>query len=123
MDIHAAIEAYEDAVRDQLEMQRIYDEQRRLLLAAVQPDLDALEVEMRPYLQGYADQVEQTRAEAVKLVLAQGETASGRTVQFVYNKGKTTWDGQMLQGMEALLPQLEKAKRVGQPGVSVRQKD
>ncbi len=123
MDTHLAIQEYEDALRDQDEIQRIYAEQRAAILAPVQADLDALTVEMSPYLQGYADQVEQAKAEATRLVLAEGQTVNGAAVQFVYNKGKTTWDGQLLQGMQALLPELEKARKTGQPSVVIRKKD
>lgn len=122
MDIHAAIKNYEDALRDQLEMRNIYAAQRAVILSKVQGELNELETEMAPYLQGYADQVQKYEEEARRLVLELGHTVDGETSQFVYSKGKTTWDGQKLQGMAALIPQLAEAKRIGEPSVSIRSK-
>jgi hypothetical protein len=122
MDIHEVIAKYEEALRDRDEMERIYNEQRASILSAVQPDLDALEIEMRPYLNAYAEQTTQLEVEARRLVLDLHETVDGSQVQLVYVKGKTTWDGQKLQGMASLIPQLKEAMKVGDPSVSIRSK-
>jgi hypothetical protein len=38
----------------------------------------------------------------------------------VWNKGRESWDGKKLSGMMALIPQLEQARKIGEPTVSIR---
>lgn len=53
-------------------------------------------------------------------VLKVGKTIKGSKLQAVWSKGRTTWDGKKLAGMEALIPGLAAAKTVGDPSVSIR---
>lgn len=122
MDVYEAIKNYENALRDQLEIREIYGQQREAILSKVKDELDALETEMLPYLQGYANEVSKYDGEARRLVLELGKTVDGDKSQFVYSRGRVTWDGQTLQGMEAIIPEIGKAKRVGDPTVSIRAK-
>lgn len=80
-------------------------------------DVDA---EFAPKHQAIAEKIETLEAEAKNAVLAEGATAKGGALQAVYAKGRVTWDGKKLDGMMSLIPQLEDARKVGEPSVSIR---
>lgn len=52
-------------------------------------------------------------------VLAAGETVESKYVMAVWNKGRVSWNSKKLDGMMALIPQLEQARKVGEPTVSL----
>jgi hypothetical protein len=49
-----------------------------------------------------------------------GKTVKGKYFMAVYVKGRVTWNTDMLDGMIALVPQLEKARKEGEPSVTLR---
>lgn len=51
---------------------------------------------------------------------AKGETVKGKYFMAVYVKGRTSWNNDMLDGMISLVPQLEKARKVGEPSITLR---
>lgn len=51
---------------------------------------------------------------------ARGETVKGKFFMAVYVKGRTSWNNDMLDGMISLVPQLEKARKVGEPSITLR---
>lgn len=121
-DAMALVEVYENTRRDADQVRKLYEERRELVLAYVKDELDALAAEMEPYLNISELSAREAEEAARKAVMSIGETVDGATVQFIYVKGKTTWDGQMLQGMAKIIPELESAKKTGEPGVSIRRK-
>lgn len=87
----------------------------------IKPELDALHDELEPQLTVAQFDVQQAQ-EAVRLaVLEYGKSVKGDALHAVYTKGKTTWDGAKLDGMAAIIPQLNEAKKIGQPSVSIRE--
>jgi hypothetical protein len=54
------------------------------------------------------------------VVLLDGSSVKGKFIHAVYNKGRVSWDGKLLDGMAKLIPQLEAARKVGEPTVSLR---
>lgn len=66
-------------------------------------------------------QVSALRELITNRVLTLGETVKGTWRMAVWSKGKTTWDGKLLEGMSALIPELNKARKVGEPSVSFRE--
>lgn len=63
---------------------------------------------------------EQLEAEVTAEVLTAGETVKSPEVMAVWCKGRVSWDGKKLDGMMALIPQLDEARKVGEPTVSFR---
>ena len=51
---------------------------------------------------------------------AKGETIKGKYFMAVYVKGRTSWNNEMLDGMISLVPQLEKARKIGEPSITLR---
>lgn len=50
----------------------------------------------------------------------EGKTCKGKVFQAVYVKGRVTWNTDMLDGMVIAFPALEKARKVGEPSVTLR---
>lgn len=76
----------------------------------------------------WADTTESMTAEISELeadikadVLSCGETVKGARLMAVWNKGRVSWDGKKLDGMRALIPQLDTARKVGEPTVTIRE--
>lgn len=88
--------------------------------AEVAQALADVDAEYMPKHQAIAEKIEALEAEVKTAVLAEGETIKGGALQAVYAKGRVTWDGKKLDGMMSLIPQLEDARKVGEPSVSIR---
>ena len=76
----------------------------------------------------WADTTESMTAEIAELeadikadVLSCGETVKGARLMAVWNKGRVSWDGKKLDGMRALIPQLDTARKVSDPTVTIRE--
>lgn len=75
----------------------------------------------------WADTTESMTAESTELeaeikadVLAGKETVKGNKLMAVWKKGRVTWDGDKLDGMMVLIPQLKAACKVGEPTVAIQ---
>ena len=53
-------------------------------------------------------------------VLTMKETIKSKNVMAVWVKGRTSWDGKLLEGMAKLEPKLLAARKEGEPTVSIR---
>lgn len=88
--------------------------------AEVAQALADVDAEFMPKHQAVAEKIEALEAQIKTAVLAEGESVKGGVLQAVYAKGRVTWDGKKLDGMMSLIPQLEDARKVGEPSVSIR---
>jgi deoxyribodipyrimidine photolyase len=91
------------------------------IMAPVQKAIDEVNAAYTPKLAELETACAAIRAEVEAEVLAQQATYKGTHWQVVYNKPAITWDGKKLEGMMLMIPQLEGARKVGQPKVSWRQ--
>lgn len=94
--------------------QNVYNARSRELLI----ELDA---EFQPLLTDLQTRFTALRSEIEEAILAHGKSVKGGKLQAVYSKGRTTWDGKLLEGLALAFPQLENARKVGQPSVSIRE--
>ena len=53
-------------------------------------------------------------------VLKEGATVRGSNLMAVWSKPRVSWDGKLLEGMMAVIPQLKSARSEGLPSVSIR---
>lgn len=97
-----------------------YEEKRRAVLSAVQPDLDALDVEYGPLFASADERATELTATVKAAVLATGETVKGVALQAVYARGRETWDSKALGGYAAAHPEIMRFQKVGEPSVSIR---
>ncbi len=66
------------------------------------------------------DEIKTLQDEIKTEVLKLGETVKTDEIQAIWNKGKTTWDGKLLEGYAVAHPEILKAQKVGQPTVSFK---
>jgi hypothetical protein len=53
-------------------------------------------------------------------VIQAGASVKGTHCHAIYTKGRVSWDSKMLEGMAILIPQINDAKKTGEPSVSIR---
>jgi len=53
-------------------------------------------------------------------VIQAGASVKGAHLHAIYTKGRVSWDSKMLEGMAILIPQINDAKKTGEPSVSIR---
>ena len=88
--------------------------------ADVQKILDDIELEFEDKLNVVAALIADLEAEAKQAVLEAGETIKGGALQAVFMKGRVSWDTKKLDGLMIILPELNQARRVGDPSVAIR---
>lgn len=69
---------------------------------------------------GLVDEIATIETEIKEAVLTKGETVRTDRIQAIYNKGKTTWDGGLLEGYAVAHPEILAAKKTGKPTVSFK---
>lgn len=89
--------------------------------------LYAQQVKANPELQQIQAGIDQVKAKSETLrdeikaaVLRQGQTVKGQRLQAVWNRGRTSWDIQRLEGYLVAHPELAELKSTGEPTVSIR---
>lgn len=90
-------------------------------LTPVKALLDAINAKWDNILADLTEQVAELEAEIKTDVLATGETVKGDKLMAVWNKGRVSWDGKLLDGMAKIIPQLSEARKVGEPTVAIRE--
>ena len=93
----------------------VYEAKRAAIMAAIQPELDALKDEFEPLMESGRNALAGLEADAKRHVVTTGETAKidGLSVTFV--KGRTTWDSKALDGYAAAHPEIERFRKEGEP--------
>jgi hypothetical protein len=66
------------------------------------------------------DNIAKLKARIVEEVKAAAKSIKGSVFHAVYVKGRVTWNTDMLDGMIVAFPALEKARKVGEPSVTIR---
>lgn len=106
------------------EVERAEVEYRARRAALIPPDLV---LTLMDFDAEWATILENRRAKLAELeedvkadVLALKETVEGDTVMFVWNKGRTTWDGKALDILSDKDASLLKYRKTGNPNVTVR---
>lgn len=94
---------------------------RRVILAPVQAQLDALTAQYAPDLQHLADKRAALEASVKTDVKMLGESVKGTHFQAVFAKGRVSWNDDQLMGYAvAGHPEIEAFRSVGDPSVSMR---
>ena len=66
------------------------------------------------------ERIDDLEKEISEAVLAEGKTVKTDLISAIWNKGKSTWDGKLLEGYAVAHPEILAAKKVGKPTVSFR---
>lgn len=70
-----------------------------------------------------ADLIEKIKKEEEEItayILEKGETVKTDKISAIWNKGKTSWDGKLLEGYAIAHPDILAARKIGNPTVSFR---
>ena len=91
---------------------------------AISDDIEKRKADIAIEIGGKVSSVDQNindlRERIKDAVKKAGETVSGNFYQAVYNSGRTTWNTDMLEGMIEALPGIAKARKVGEPSITIR---
>ena len=90
------------------------------VLAEKKADLAALKAQFEADNKDLTDTIKDLEDEITEAVLAKGETVKTDLISAIWVKGKTTWDGKLLEGYAVAHPEILAAQKVGKPTVSFR---
>jgi hypothetical protein len=97
-----------------------YEAKRAEILQKVQADLDAIEAEFQPVLEGAEANASALEAEIKNDVLLRGESLHGGVYQAIYMKGRVSWDSPGINEYARDHPEVLQYRKEGQPSVSLR---
>ena len=97
-----------------------YEAKRAEILRKVQAELDAVEAEFQPVLEGGEANASALEAEIKNDVLLRGESLHGGVYHAIYMKGRVSWDNQGINDYAQVHPEVLKFRKEGQPSVSLR---
>ena len=121
MNIKLAINEYSDMV---IGIATITAEKQTLIDSVLTPEIKAkiaeIEAEFEPKLTSIQAHKSELETAIKQVVIAEGVTVKGDYHQFVFTKGRVSWDTKSLDGYAAAHPELLQFKIVGDPSVSVR---
>ena len=103
---------------DVLQIQK--NELRAKILATVQAELDALDAEFDGPVEQVQSRARELESSIKAEVLAGGASVKSSRLQAVWSKPRVTWESGILEGLLTVFPQIEKARKVGQPSVAIR---
>lgn len=109
-------------VKAQLDMILI-DKARKvqdLIPATIQQEIRDVDLEYEILIQSSKEKVEILETSIKAGVLGLGKSISGSQQMAVFNKGRITWDSQILKDLEVRIPELQDAKKIGENCVSFR---
>lgn len=110
-----------EAVRaEALAAQREYAFRRLDVMAAVQPQLDAIDAEMTPRLKQLAERMAAAELAVRQAVLAFGRSHYRGRVKATYYRPRVTFDNKGLQEYAVTHPEIERFKKVGNPTVALK---
>jgi hypothetical protein len=123
MNIEALLDALAEmmAERDLIRIAR--DEQIEKILAPVRSELDAVEEEFAGRLAAADSKIAALEEQIKRAVAAHGESVRGKRLIAVYQRGRVTWNTDLLETMAKAAPEVLLARRVGDPVVVIRKSD
>lgn len=86
----------------------------------IKAKLEDIDAEFDSTIENLEQQVKAIEEEIKQDVLNNGESAKGTKVQFVYTTGRVTWDNKKMEVLLESIPELNIARKAGNPYVSVK---
>lgn len=115
LDRLADLKAQQDALS--LEKQELIDsvipQEVRVKLAEIDEEYEEKEAVVTLNIAALEEEVKAQ-------VVTNGASVKGQYLQAVYAKPRVSWDNNILEGLMIVLPQIEKARKIGAPSVSIR---
>lgn len=97
------------------------EEVKTVLTPELQEKVDKIFDKRDDTIENVKSQMAGLREEIESEVLSYGKTVKGARLMAVWTKGRVSWDGKKLDGMRALIPQLDTARKVSDPTVTIRE--
>jgi hypothetical protein len=97
-----------------------YETKRRAIMQKVQTELDALDEEYTPLIEGAENNAALLEAEIKNDVLLRGESVRNENFQAIYTRGRISWDSEGIGKYALVHPEILKFRKEGQPTVSLR---
>ena len=115
LDAYADMQAKSDliALRYQEQVDALLTPEQRARIAELKSKSAAQYADVNEALAALHDAI---RRETI----ARGASYKGTLFQAVYSKPRITWDSKFLEGYAAAHPEIEHARKVGAPSVSIR---
>jgi len=110
----------------QLQKDALQKEQQALMDSVLTPEiiakLDDIRAEFEPKLEQVNTNIQALEGEIKPLVVEAGESVRSKngTLLAVYVNGRTSWDSKKLEGLMMVIPQVQDARKVGEPSVTIR---
>lgn len=99
-------------------------EKQELINSVLTPEIRAkiadIEAESQLMINAAEKNAAALEADIKAAVIENGATVKGAHYQAVYAKGRVSWDNKTLEGLMIAIPQLERARKIGEPSVSLR---
>lgn len=115
LDRLAELRAAPDAIR--LQKQALID---TVLTDEIRSKLAEIDAEFSEPLQVAEAAAAALETEIKNAVILHGATIKGSALMAVWNKPRVTWDTAKLDGLMLAFPQLEGARKVGEPSITIR---
>ena len=82
--------------------------------------LDEIDAEFDPQNDSIEVAIDALTTNIKAEVITTGASVKGTHLQAVYTKGRVSWDTKIIEGLAVVFPDLEKARKIGDPSVSIR---
>ena len=82
--------------------------------------LDEIDAEFDPQNDSIEVAIDALTTNIKAEVITTGASVKGAHLQAVYTKGRVSWDTKIIEGLAVVFPDLEKARKIGDPSVSIR---
>ena len=86
----------------------------------IQARLTEIDIEFAPLFNAVDENINALTDNIKAEVIATGASVKGAHLQAVYSKGRVSWDTKIIEGLAVVFPDLEKARKIGDPSVSIR---
>ncbi len=91
-----------------------------ILTDEIKAKLAEIDAEFAPQFEAVDDNMAGLMGQIKEAVLHEGATVKGDNHMAVLVKGRTSWDNKMLDGLALVIPEVNKARKEGEPSVSIR---
>ena len=88
------------------------------MLGRLMHDMEVAQREFDYQHRKAAETIGELRDEIKEEILNRGASQKSQCLEVRYTKGKTTWNGQLLEGLSLAHPEINAARKVGKPSVS-----
>jgi len=115
------LERYTSAVMKLTDLELEKEKLKQSLIPEeIREKLSEVDEEFEPMIAQAQQEKEIAQSEVIKVVLERGTTIRGSTHMAVFRKPSVTWDTELLEKLSQKYPEIDLARKVGNPSVAIR---